>query len=128
MSSAMLRGAIPTRGERESLLEGERRVIPQPRADARGIHGERILESAYGAGGHRPRQQRCESVANAAGQVDQCRRHGNKPGRPPKRYCHLADDAELAALLSGLPARTLAAWTGDDGRGWRNRYFALARA
>jgi len=50
------------------------------------------------------------------------------PGREAVRYCHFAEDAELEALLSGLRARTAAAWTGEDGRGTRNRYFALAPA
>jgi len=49
-------------------------------------------------------------------------------GRDAVRYCHFADDPELAGLLAGLAGRQVAAWSGDDGRGWRNRYFALARA
>jgi tRNA (uracil-5-)-methyltransferase TRM9 len=48
--------------------------------------------------------------------------------RQAVRYCHFADDPELAGLLRGLSARTVAAWTGDDGRGWVNRYFALSPA
>jgi len=50
------------------------------------------------------------------------------PGRAAVRYVHFADDAELDALLADLPARAVAVWTGEDGRGSSNRYFALAPA
>jgi tRNA (uracil-5-)-methyltransferase TRM9 len=41
------------------------------------------------------------------------------------RYCHFADDAELAALLGALPCALVASWRADGHEGCQNRYFAL---
>jgi len=45
--------------------------------------------------------------------------------RQAVRYCHFADDAELAVLLGALPCTAVASWRADGHEGCQNRYFAL---
>jgi tRNA (uracil-5-)-methyltransferase TRM9 len=45
--------------------------------------------------------------------------------RQAVRYCHFAEDAELALLLGALPCAVIASWRADGHEGCQNRYFAL---
>ena len=45
--------------------------------------------------------------------------------RQAVRYCHFADDAELAVLVGALPCTAVASWRADGHEGCQNRYFAL---